>query len=254
MITSKVTGTGDVARIIADYCAATGKTMEQEIIATARLVAVSLATSTQPYGSGASARADGEARVSKDISKVFRTPSSIFAEIKEDDPASASKFWSAFKRADVGDMRSIMTAASIDLEISATPRKELHEGARNTRGRVTGRAKQLVTQPGALAAYIKQRQKKVGFAKAGWAAAADDCGGHRGIPAWASGRHRTAPGMAVITRDAVHPRVVIKNNVDYIDQVLPPREIEGAVSIAYQKLIKRIKIITSKTRRISRAA
>ena len=251
MITASVTGADSVATLIRDFAQIAGRSMQDEIIATARLLAVSLATSTQPYGKTTAAREVGEARVSKDISKVFRTPSSIFAEIKEDDQASASKFWTAYKRNDVAVMRSTMTAASIDLEISATPRPELHDAARNRLGRVNSLAKQLVTQPGALEAYIKLRQKKVGWAKAGWAAAADDCGGHRGIPAWASGRHPSAQGMAIITRDANHPKVIIVNNVSYIDQVLPAPQIQAAISIAYEKLLKRLDIVT---RRAARAA
>jgi len=254
MITARVTGTDAVARVIQDFAAGTGRSLTEEIIATARLLSVSLATSTQPYGKTKASKTAGEGAVRKDIAKLFRTPGSVYQEIKEDDEFAAKQFWSAFKRTDTDAMRSLMTAASIDLEIVSRPSKEVHDAARNARGRVRGRARQLVTAPGAIDAYTALRQKKVGFAKAGWAAAADACGGHRGIPAWASGRHPTAPGGASIIRDPARPQVTIFNHVSYIDQILPSPQIEAAVSIAYDKLLKRLDIITRKTLRLNRAA
>jgi hypothetical protein len=97
----------------------------------------------------------------------------------------------------------------------------------------------VVTQADQLRRYIAQRQKRVGFAKAGWAKAADECGGHRGIPAWASSRHGTAPGGAVITRDPLRPRVVLYNNVSYVSRILPPAYQEQAITIAYERAMKR---------------
>lgn len=253
MITARVTGTGGVERMMRDFARIVGRTMQEEMVATARLVAVSLAASTQPYGKTNAARAAGEGAVARDVRKVFSSPSTVYEEIKGDDEDSARRFWRAFTRRDHSGMRDEMTAASIDLEIVAAPDRSMHEAARGRRGRVKGRPRQMVTQGGAIQKYIKERQKMVGFAKAGWAAAADDCGGHRGIPAWASGRHPSAPGAAQVIQSEIHPSVILKNDVSYVNEILPSGEIEAAVGIAYERLLKRLDIVTRKLAR-ARAA
>jgi len=53
--------------------------------------------------------------------------------------------------------------------------------------------------------------------------------------------------MATVHRDPLRPQVILRNNVSYISQVLPDSEVQAAVSIAYEKLMKRILIVLKKT-------
>lgn len=239
MITARITGEERVMRKVEAFAEMAGRGLQDEIIGLARLVAVSMATSTQPYGASKAAHDTGKRRVEMDIRRVFRTPSSIYQELSEENPDDARAFWAAFSRRDTTLMEDLLRQHAIDLVVAPAPIKEFHDAARGPRGRVKGRARQLVTQSESLRRYIQTRQKMVGFAKAGWAKAADDCGGHRGIMAWASSKHPTAPGGAIITKDPRRPRVVIYNRVSYVSDILPPAYQEQAIQIAYDRAIKR---------------
>jgi hypothetical protein len=251
MITAnEVEGTDAVLASIRRFADITGASLSEEIIRTARLVAVSVAHSTQPYGKDAATKETGERRVKNDIARVFTTPSAVFGVIeKKSGEGAAKRFWSAHKAGDNAAMKQIMDRESLGLAIIPKPEKSIHQARRSkSSGRVTSKhPSHMVTDTRARDRYIAERQKKVGFAKSGWATAADACGGHRGIPQWASSRHKgRAPGGAIIERDSVHPRVVLFNNVSYIDQVSDFSQINAAVDIAYEKLFKRIQILISK--------
>jgi hypothetical protein len=247
MITLDVQNEQIVSRAVASFAEATGRSMVEQIIATARIVAVSLATSTQPYGLGKDVHTGMQAKISRQINLVFRTPPSVFAELESKDPAAASRFWKAHKADDISFMSEIMSANGITLTIASSPSPELHSKARTKKGNVHKkyRARQLVTQESTLEWYILKKQGMAGFAKAGWAKAADACGGHRGIPAWASSEHGSAPGGARISRDPVRPSVIIENHVNYITDVLPSAEIEKALTIAYGRMLKQFDRITA---------
>ena len=117
----------------------------------------------------------------------------------------------------------------------------MHRAARTHGRRVHKkyRARQLVTGEGKLAAYSKKRQIRVGFAKAGWAKAADACGGHRGVMAWASSQ-QNSPGGATIDRDPFRPSVILQNDVAYVSEILPPAERDKAIADAFQNSQSRI--------------
>jgi hypothetical protein len=58
------------------------------------------------------------------------------------------------------------------VSFSAQPNKAEHDRRRDNRGRVRhDRPSQLVTGPGAISRYIRQREKQVGSAKSGWSKA-----------------------------------------------------------------------------------
>src|SRR5882724_4475236 len=61
----------------------------------ARLVAVSLATQTQPFGDSATSQAVGQAATSGDIYRVYATPGKAFEDIQERNAQSA--FWKAVR-------------------------------------------------------------------------------------------------------------------------------------------------------------
>jgi hypothetical protein len=250
MITAnKINGTENVIASIRRFSGITGASLAEEIIRTARLVAVSVAHSTQPYGKDKATKDTAERRVSRDIRRVFATPSTVFGMLeKKADPFAARQFWAAWKSRDEARMKEVMDRESLGLSIIRAPQKSIHQARRNNRGQVSsGVPLHLVTDPRALEKYIKERQRMVGFAKSGWAAAADACGGHRGIPQWASSRHKgRSPGGAIISRDAAKPKVMLFNNVSYIRQVCPPEQIATAVQLAYEKLQKRIQILIRK--------
>ena len=246
MITATLNGKDEVIRAVAHFTAMTGRSLTEEIIAMARLTAVELARQTQPWGNTKAAEETGKARVSSDINRVFRTPSSIYSEIRDQKESEASLFWKAYEDRDDSFMEEIMNRNSINLQVYAVPSPAIHRAARTKKGAVhkNYRAKQMVMYPESLQKYVKEKQQLVGFAKSGWAKAADMCGGHRGIPAWASSRHnKYGNGGAIIDRNHIRPSVVLQNSVNYVSDILVSYAIDKAIADAYYRTSKRIQMM-----------
>jgi hypothetical protein len=229
----------------------TGLDMMEQIRITARVLSVSLAHSTQPYGKGSEAHQKGKTAVERDIRKVFVSPGGLYPSLMRADPGTAAAFWNAWKRRDIATMENVLrgSRAGSGLEVLAVPKKSLHEARRGRKGRVEGRGgnpSALVTSPPALAKYIKERQKLVGLTKAGWALAAAATGGTRGIPAWASTRQSRASGGARTNNDRRRPAITIFNNTPWLNEAQPDYESEKAIDIAEEKLLKRMQIIVRK--------
>lgn len=259
MIRFSLKGEGDVLRSIQSFAEVTGRSLADEIIAMGRLVAVDLARQTQPYGVGKSAQEAGENRVAGDISRVFVTPQTVFSQLEDKRPGDANLFWKAHKDNDSSFMQEIMSRNSIDLSISNKPDPAIHSAARNRRGQVAKnyRARQLVRHEQTLKSYIAKKKRTVGLAKSGWAQAADMLGGHRGVPHWASGRHRGNHGGAVISRDLIRPTVTLLNHVRYAADAIENHAIDKAIEDVYTRSLKRINLmIAANARRsgLSRAA
>jgi hypothetical protein len=210
-----------------------------EIIRLGRMIAVECAKMTQPWGLTKASQEQGQKAVAKDISKVFTLPSPVYLELRRRSPEAAEQYWVGYKKRNMAAMRKAFYRASYSIDIARTPRRELHDAARQYQGRVRlAHPVQLVLDKNALARYKKERQKAVGYVKAGWARAADELGGHRGIPAWASSKQRGATGRAIIERNALHPKVTIENTIPYVMDNLDPMEVNRALHDAYGKLMK----------------
>jgi hypothetical protein len=242
MISFNFNGEQEVTRAVARFADITGRSLADEIVALARLTAVELARRTQPFGNNQLARQSGESKTRSDIARVFRSPASVFAELEGKEKSEAGLFWKAHMDRDTAFMEAIMSRNSIDLSVAHKPDPEVHRSARTKNGRVhkNYRARQLVTREQSLNAYINKKARNVGFAKSGWALGADACGGHRGIPQWASSRHKGAHGGATINRDSARTEVILYNKVRYINDILPESAIQSAIADAYDRTSKRI--------------
>jgi hypothetical protein len=249
------TGASAVEARIRAFALDMGIDLAAELIAAARLTCVSLARSTQPYGIGPSSQAAGEKRTRLDIYSVFTTPGVIYQSIKakgREDVASA--FWNATQSNNRTLMATLLQAESINLPIVDSPDPTIPRFGSSRRGRNRQSLRQIVVGRGKLAQFVAQKKRNVGFAKAGFAQAADDLGGHRGIPLWASGRHRRIRhGHSTIDRSATEPLVEITNSTRYIDQILDPLQIIKAIDIAYDRILKKMTIATrARTRAFNR--
>lgn len=251
MIKFGFTNQNFVERSVQDFARITGRSLVDEIIALARLAAVQLARRTQPFGDTRAAQQTGETRIGKDINRVFTTAPTVFAQLDEKDPAEANLFWQAYRAQDLGSMAEILQYNNIDLAVAAAPDPALHTAARTKNGGVhkNYRARQLVTHEGKLNAYVAKKKKMSGFAKSGWAKAADACGGHRGIMAWASSRHKGSHGSAQIDRDLFRPKVTLQNHVTYVTDILPEAQQNKAIADAYENSLKRIMLMVKKSLR-----
>lgn len=209
-----------------------------------RIAAVNYAKHTQPFGFGADARALGENAVARDIKRIFAPAWFVFKAIKDQDEGLADAFWYYFqigKRQRAEELLEVSGADPTLARLKIEPvAKATHQKLRNNRGRVppTQRFASIPSNPNKLAAYIKERQRKVGFVKAGYAQAARWLGGTKGIPQWVT-RHKDAPGSLVDAADLERdPHVIIKNQVDYASQCITETEKVEALRDTRDNLVK----------------
>ena len=225
---------------------ATGKSTAQVLKQQARLVAVSLAYSTQPYGDDGQPL--GISAIKRDVSKVYGSPTTIYAQIKERDEAMAKGFYGLIEKGKVKQAQELLLAAQVvdsQTPIGSFDGGEAHKASRNSVGRVSRRrAALIVSNPDKIRTYIEKCVKLVGFAKGGWAACARQLGGVRGIPGWVS-RQKDSPGEVIDKSEEAQGYIILVNKVKYISRCLGNGEIQRALDIEAEKMIKYIDRLTA---------
>jgi len=227
-----------------------------------RLEAVSFARSTQPYTRKEdfpSSLAQGKGAVERDIRRLFKTGGAVYAEIKASgDQPLADGFFSQYQLGKIKGKKgaeALMQKSSTKFKTMTIERKvntDLHKQSRDGRGRVARNRlpKQVLVGDKSLETYIAKKQKMVGLAKSGWASAAREMGGARGIPSWA--KRWTNTGSATDkTGSGNMQSVIIESKVKYASQSLPAGEEEQALRIAAGKL--RESLQQAKDKRIAKA-
>jgi hypothetical protein len=234
-LTARLKGGADVARLLKRYPEKVGRTLESLVKQEARGLAVELARYTRPFGFSQTARRRGEKAVGSDIVSVFAIPSEAFEVIRKSDPGAADRFWAniqnrRFARAQTALRNS--NSAWNDLQVGRLDPK-LHRWAQIG----GGKPKQIVSSPKARDNYIARIQKRVGFAKGSWIAAAKAIGGRvRGAAQWTT-RHKQAPGTATV-RGGNKPAVTLINRLDYIEEVTTYTSVDLALQNASARLRK----------------
>jgi hypothetical protein len=253
-VTSKITGLDRATAKIRAIGPLMKTPMRDLLTREARLVAISCAKSTQPYGSGKGAQDQGRDRVSTDIYKVYTTPGKAFADIA--DKNAARGFWKAIQRGDITKAQAILDRNGSSLRgvpIQAFDGGSAHKSARSlSSGRVSQkRPGMIVRSTQALKSYIAKKQDLVGFAKSAWVTIARklvSVGATRGLKSdvgdigatWISGKD--APGTVAWSGDEQNPVVTLTSKVRYASQVLPQAARSAAVAIARDRLVKNLEI------------
>jgi hypothetical protein len=211
----------------------------------ARLMAVSLAFQTQPFGDSNAAKLIGEKAVTRDLAAVYADAPRTFAVIRQKDENAAKGFYKAMLQGDWKEARRILAASGSrwrNVEIEPFD-AAIHRHSRDRRGRVKRHTPgQIVTNFKKADAYKKQKIRMVGFAKAGWASAASGLSGNtRGIPGFVTRHKNKAPGRAIDnTNKLIDPHVELQNNVRYIRSACPPAQRAAALKIQREKLYAHI--------------
>jgi hypothetical protein len=205
-----------------------------------RLVSVSLATSTQPYGIDEGARQMGEAATAGDIRRCYATPGNVFAAFDSKNQAKA--FWVEIAKGNFSKAQVIMQSycrAFSAKEIRPFDGGTAHRANRNARGRVSKRQDPVfvVQTTRNLTAYVKTHVDHVGEGKAGWAACAKILGGTRGLPQWVT-RHagKLSSGTVIEDHNPQRPTITLRNEVAYAQNILNPGDKATAVAIALDRL------------------
>jgi hypothetical protein len=225
------------------------KTSRQLLTQEARLIAISLAKSSQPFGTGADARRAGLFRTLSDIYQVYATPGHAYSDIGSQKAAKA--FWWAIKNGKADKAQGILRWGGNLLR--NVPIGNFDDGALHKQNRDphTGRvrvktAKLIVTDPSRVATYVAERQSHVGFGKSGWVTVARllvSSGAIRGLKTsgditanWIT--RQSGPGTVVWSGTDENLHVTLTSKVRYASQILPERDKRIAISIAQSRLRK----------------
>lgn len=246
----------------------------------ARMLCVSLANSTQPFGLNAKAKAIGEKAVTGDIDRVYKSTPTAVREIgslplprgktatqnaKQAAAALAALvFGKSFGKSKKGIKAQSSAQALIDrlnykpymyTRVGEFDKGRAHENARfGKRKRVPKNqfVRQIVTKDSPLSRYFKDKRGNVGIAKSGWAVCAGILGGFRDIPKWV---YRHTGGGRVVDKSQVKPGVFSKpyitmtNTIPWITNVISKSTVQKSIDIQVVKMIRRLSIIANYERK-----
>lgn len=169
-------------RQMKEYPALIAREQESVLKQEARALCVSYAQSTKPaYGLAFDpARAEGMARrVNSEVRRVFLTRAQggrVYQAILRRSPQLAKAYWEAWKSRNLRKQTRLMRDAGVTL---ATLNPATHKAARTGPGATVPKAFQptdMVSEP-QLRVHARKQAALVGFAQAGWYAAARGLGG-----------------------------------------------------------------------------
>lgn len=155
---------------------------------------------------GMEAKRVGEKAVTRDVWKVYATPSKVYELLKKIDAKQAGLWWSIYKRSPREALGWLDNAAPAQIRSMGIgfDGGTAHEKSRGRNGRVNlNRPKVIViSDTAAVGRYIRKKMKKVGLLAASVPSAAGTRFGKLGgVPAWVS-RHSSRYGYVRDRRSA----------------------------------------------------
>jgi hypothetical protein len=218
----------------------TGQTLKEVLPSQMRLLAADLAAVTLPKGKGGSDNRQGISRTESRIAEVYPPPGSVVKRMQSVNPGAAGKFAAMLSDRQWAKAQKLLNQflPELNMTIGAFDSGALHKSQRYTK-RITKRL--LVPGYSRVQAYAKKKSRLVGFAKGGFAAAARQLGGVRGIPGWV-GRQKS-PGAGTITGDGKTLAVTMTSGVAYLREAMKPHDEAAALSFREKQVsavLKRI--------------
>ena len=205
---------------------AAGSTVREVLPAQMRLFAADLALNTRPIGKTASAQAAGQANVDKRIRFIYASVGMMVELITPHGERARNGFIALVRKRDfTGATRMLNNLFPSTYTVGEFDGGQLHKDQKFSR-RVEKRL--VVTNYPKVEAYIREKKKLVGFAKGGFAAAARQLGGVRGIPGFAT--RQNAPGTGSVTGDGRTLTVTMTNGVKYIEDALDAHGEDRAIA------------------------
>ena len=240
----------------------------------ARMLCVSLANSTQPFGKDASAKATGEKAVTRDIDRVYKSGPTAVRDIAslplprgktatQNAKQAAAALAGLLQGRTTGKRGAKIVSAAQDLldrinykpyvntKIGVFDQGQAHNKARFGRRKSVPKnqfVSQVVTKDSQLTKYFKEKRGNVGIAKSGWAVCAGLLGGFKGIPKWVY-RHtgggrvndQSGKGLGILSK----PFIQMTNTIPWINAVISAATIQKSIDIQIIKMIKRLGYITA---------
>ena len=255
------------------YEEVTGKQIGATMRRGARLLAVSLARSTQPYGNDSKAQQKGEIAVQNDILRVYRPAFKVklkheynqwsFAALVHNSLTrdthlrdsileilgEASKRVRSVKavskrQGNIEALNAILRNTKAFSKIYAKPYADpsFYHRARNEYGRIRKgwTPNEVVTDGRDISSLVKLKQARVGMTKAAWAMAAlqvnaDVKNALSEIPAWVKRHIGSVPAAVVDNAESIAPRITLKNKLPWADKALREKDMKEAIRISREK-------------------
>lgn len=261
--------TKKLENILEDYAEIRKQTIPDTVVANARLLCVELARRTQPFGESEGVKKTGEKAVTRDLrgrggaGKVraglfgtadfgddegfewYATGPNVRLFISKDGYAYGTD--KSFFKPDVSqsEMRSFHKSKFVNGKMSSA----------GGRDRTIGRWKFIekwFVNSSTLDSYVDSQIKKVGWAKAGWAACARELrkvtkgSATRGIPTWVTRHDSIHSDVIDNSSNLQNPSVTLINTTPYAHQVIPATEVQNAKAVVIQKMITQMRTILKK--------
>lgn len=228
-----------------------GKTAQEVITSQARLFCADLAFITRPIGKSATTGRDHAAKIANQIDEIYWNVGQAVEALKsQKGEGVAQSFQRAIRKRNYPQASAILmrSIGNTRWEVGPWDNGNLHKTQRFNK-RVSTR--RVIIEKGALTRYKAQEAKQSGFAKAGFAAAARDLGGVRGIPGFVT-RHQSAPGAGRSIRTGDDITVSIENHVEHIEHAFDSSLESIALNTRARKIESLIKrIIRNAAKKIS---
>lgn len=257
----KVIGARSAGNKLKNYASSLQREVVSILKQEARAHAVELGSATMPGpGFGETNAAKFQDRVENDVRKVYASkqdPSSIYRLMCQHAPHLAGAYWRAHKAGKPRAAADIMRRAKLPAGIDPAALKKARVGKK---GRVPGRGDPVSLGTEAqVRAIVRKQRVLVGFAKAGWYAAAKGIGGRvrRNVVSPFNGKRGTEEIFPKYIRDiarkypdiggarvsgGVHnPRVEIWTSVKHAAAALPSSLHAAAASRAQEKVSAEIR-------------
>ena len=224
------------------------RTIESVLKQEARSLCVELGAATAPVGMTESRANKLRGRIESDIKRLFPTTENqwqVYEMIKKSNEKLALAYGHSVKSGDDEAVVRILRRAKLPRGID----KGGHQAARKS-GKVPGNAQPLaLVTAGRRTAYVRQRMRKAGLAKAGWYKAARALGGRvrtrsrstgksiERFPKYVRALAKTSGIGGASFTGGVRARARIWNTVTYIGSALPEDRYNVAVSNAQSSFV-----------------
>lgn len=243
----------ELSRVVQRLAQVAGKTALETMVSQARLFCTDLVFCTRPLGGkGKDVKAEHEKKISARVNECYWTIGKAVEEMRAAGELGKSRAFQRFIR-----QKNFNAAAGVANEALKMPYRfevgPFDGGTIHKAERFKKNVRQVLicTEKAAITRYMKQEIKQSGFAKAGYATAARDLGGTRGIPGFVT-RHRNAPGKGRAMQSGDDLTVEIENSVPYAEKALDYGWMNTALDVRKSKIEKLIRrILDNRAKQIS---
>lgn len=238
----------DLDKTIQELAFVTGREIKTELTAQMRLLCVDFAINTRPLEKGEAGKAKGESNIEAKVFAIYWPIGAAWSLLEAHKAGYGKAFVRMIKEGKYSDAAGFLSKYSRKkFEVGNFDGGRLHKDQAFQKGRVKNRMV-VIDFNSTVPKYLKSVKKRVGYAKAGFATAARQLGGTRGIPGYAS-RHKSAPGTGSVTGDGHKLTVVITNGVKYAREALQPDKEKQALGFRKRQIDKVMKRIVSRRRK-----